>query len=348
MPRGRKLLHYIQPTSTLLTLHHCSFQLSPTHQIAYSIMETVLNHTLNLLHRTCNHGRTYPQQQEHRKDVRHAEEQARVLAQRPSPLPNARHNLSQPSLSTHPQPSSPLFTKLPLEIRERIYEIVLGGDIIHLVDVSQRIAHYRYAHVEDTEGQDLPTGTVALQNPLGPRAPPTVTWLDERNRIPRPAQFSSGSLSLPLTCHAVYVEAIPVLYGSNTFSMASPLVLIYLKDCVLRPWHFAQIRHLRLNPWIRFDNPAHFGGRVPTPHDAQTWARFWGVVAAMDLRTLGVWIEFWGKEEECSVEAGWVRPMLEVRGVNGIGLSIERRISLYERQRLRGLEAEIEKRWTRA
>ncbi|CAD6590907.1 MAG: hypothetical protein ASARMPRED_005102 [Alectoria sarmentosa] len=312
-------------------------------------METILKHTLNIIYRACNNGRTYSQQQEHKKDVRHAEEQACVLEQRPPPLPNARNNLSQSSLSTHPQQSSPLFTKLPREIRQHIYELVLGGDIIHLVDVSQRIAHHRYAHnEEDTESQDQPTGSVALQNPLGPRAPPTVTWLDERNRIPRPAQFSSGSLSLPLTCHAVYVEAIPVLYRSNTFSMASPLVLIYLKDYVLRPWRFANIRHLRLNPWVRFDNPAHFGGRVPGPHDVETWATFWGIVAGMELQTLGVWIEFWGKEEECCVEAGWVRPMLEIRGVGGIGLSIERRINLYERQRLHGLEAEIEKRWTRA
>ena len=311
-------------------------------------METILNHTLNLLHRAFNHGRTYPQKQEHKKDVRHAEERAHVLEQRPPPLPNARTNLSRTSLSTHSQPSSPLFTKFPLEIRQHIYEIVLGGDIIHLVDVSQRIAHYRYAHNEDTKSQDPPTGTVPLQYPLGPHAPPTATWLDQRNRIPRPAQFSSGLLSLPLTCHAVYVEAMPVLYGSNTFSMASPLVLIYLKDYVLRPSRFAEIRHLRLNPWVRFDNPAHYGGRVPAPHDAETWARFWGVVAGMKLRTLGAWIEFWGAEEECSVEAGWVRPMLEVGGVDSIGLSIERRISLYERQRLRGLETEIEKRWTRA
>ena len=311
-------------------------------------METILTHTLNLVYRACNHGRTYAQNQEHRKDLRHAEEQARVLAQRPPPLPTARHNISQTSLSTHPQPSSPLFAKLPLEVRERIYEFVLGGDNIHLVDVSQRIAHYRYAHDEDTETPNPPTGTLALQDPLGSRAPPTVAWLDERNRLPRPAQFSSGSLSLPLTCHAVYAEALPILYRSNTFSMASPLVLIYLKDYVLRPWHFAEIRHLRLNPWVRFDNPAHFGGRVPPAHDAETWARFWGIVASMELRTLGVWIEFWGLEENRSLEAGWVRPMLEVKGVERVGLSLERRISLHERQRLRELEAEIEKRWTQA
>ena len=311
-------------------------------------METILNHTFNLLHRALNHGRTYSQKQEHKKNVRHAEDQARDLEQRPPPLPNARTNLSQTSLSTHPQPSSPLFTKLPPEIREHIYELVLGGDIIHLVDVSQRIAHYRYPHNEDTESQDPPTGTVALEKPLGPRAPPTVTWLDERNRIPRPDQFSSGSLSLPLTCHAVYVEAMPVLYRSNTFSIASPLVLIYLKNYVLRPGRLAEIRHLRLNPWLRFDNPAHFRGRVPAPHDAETWAQFWGVVAGMELRSLGVWIEFWGKEEECGVEAGWVRPMLDVGGADAVGLCIERRISLHERQRLRGLEAEIGKRWTRS
>ena len=43
-----------------------------------------------------------------------------------------------------------------------------------------------------------------------------------------------------------------------------------------------------------------------------------------------------------------MRLMLEVGGVDAIGLSIERWISLYERQRLRELETEIEKRWTRA
>ena len=87
---------------------------------------------------------------------------------------------------------------------------------------------------------------------------------------------------------------------------------------------------------------------MPTPHDDGTWARFWEIVKGMELRTLGVWIEFWGLETECGVQGAWVRPMLEVGGVGKVGVSIERRISLHERQRVRGLEAELEKRWTRA
>ena len=299
-------------------------------------METVLG----LVYRTINHGRTPEQNRQHRKKLQYDEEKARVFEQRPSPLPEARRNLSQASLSAHSQPLSPLFAILPLEIRQMIYFHVLGGEILHFTHVSKRVVHQKLCLTEDCRGEE-PSGDMPLC------MPPYVNWLDERNRIPESGQFDSTSISLLQTCHAVYNEAISVLYSSNTFSMSSPLVLLYLKDYVLRPQYFAKIRHIRLVPWVYFEDPTLFIDKVHEPYDRETWLKFWDLVVEMDLKSLGLWVEYWGtNENHCVIDADWIQPLLKVKGVESMGIQLQFRANAWDERRQRSLEEDIRRVWT--
>lgn len=49
----------------------------------------------------------------------------------------------QQQQTTRAQSQSRLFSKLPLELRRMVYECVLGGDVLHIVRLTRRIAHVR-------------------------------------------------------------------------------------------------------------------------------------------------------------------------------------------------------------
>ena len=303
-------------------------------------METILG----LAYRALNNGRTPEQSRQRRRELQYADEKARVLEQRPPPRPMERRDLTQTSLSNDSQPSSPLFTILPPEIRQRIYTNVLGGTIIHLTLISKKIVSHRLSLTDhQMNDEEPPTGDIPLQ------MPPTLDWQDmwdQRSRTPKVDQASSTIMSLLQTCHAIYKEASPVLYNSNTFSMSSPLVLLYLKDYVMLPQRFTQIRDLQLVPWVFFDDPEHHLRKIHEPYDKETWPCFWDIVANMNLRSLGLWVEYWGKETDCTMEAGWIQPLLKAHGIHRASIQLQLRATAWDTRRLRNLEKEIQKLWT--
>lgn len=296
--------------------------------------------TLDLLFRACHSGRSYDGHERHRKKRWYDAEKARVLEQRPKKLPRKRRNISQTSLTLHPQHRSPLFLKLPLEIRRRIYEYALGGEIIHLTHISKRIVHQRFRLPESTYNDAGGRGG------LGMREPPEIEWISYRHRIPEPGQFSESHLPLLKTCHAVYAEAIDILYNKNIYSMSSPLVSLYLRDYALRPQRLAQMKHLRLY-WRYFSDPADSRECIHEPYDIPTWNRFWVMVAGMRLRTLGVWILYddLKRVSDCSIEDSWVRPMLLVSGLERVELQIEYWVAGRERRTMEALEKAITRTW---
>ena len=301
-------------------------------------METLLG----LTYRVFNRGRTPQENRQYARERQYSAERQRVVEQRPCLLPAARSDLSQASLTTHPQPSCPLFTTLPPEIRQRIYIHVLGGGNLHLTHISKRIVCQRLESTNpQPDNDERPTGGIPLQ------MPPSIEWENGLGLIPRPGQFSSLPIALLQTCHAIYAEATPVLYNSNTFSMSSPLILLYLKDYVLPPQHFNEIRHLQLVPWVYFDTPEHHLKRVHEPYDKETWPRFWDSVAEMDLMSLGLFVEYWGKGDDvdCSLTAKWIQPLTTVQGLRGVGILLRLRVRAWDTRRLKGLEEAIEKIW---
>ena len=304
-------------------------------------METLLG----LAYRAFHHGRTPEQNTQQCKESMYAEQKARVIKQRPSPLPATRQELSQTSLLGHHQPSCPLFTTLPPELRQRIYVYVLGGSIVHFThDPERRRLKARRLNLTEHQinDEEPPTGTIPLQIPSDTESQPAEAQ-HEPSPIARPP-FSA--LPLLQTCRAIYAEATPILYSSNTFSMSSPLELIYMKDYTLLPQRIAQIRHLQLVPWVYFDNPEHHIRNISEPYDKETWPRFWDIVAGMDLVSLGLWVEYWGKKQACSLEAEWIQPLLKVRGVKNVGIQLQLRASAWDTRRLQDLEKGIERVWT--
>lgn len=95
----------------------------------------------------------------------------------------------QPPIPRHPQSQSPLFGKLPFELRLKIFRLSL--------DCSPIPVH--------TQG--LPR-FIGLQQPAV--GGPQVTAVRE-----------ARLLSLLMTCSRAYSEALPVLYSINTFSVGS-------------------------------------------------------------------------------------------------------------------------------
>ncbi len=258
-----------------------------------------------------------------------AKAKARILEEQPSALPTFRRNISTSSLSQSQQLSCP-FLRLPLELRRRIYEYTLGGNMIHLTHIAKGIIRQRNPSRDRLNYWG--SGSVVETN--GPE--------DHETSIPQEGDQPEWKniLSLLKACRTIYAEAIPFLYNRNTFSMFSPLVLIYMQDLTLRPQRFAQIRHLQfLYKYL----PTMFLDVFP-PDDPETWARVWDIVAGMRLRTLDLQLYVVGEPD--SIDAGWVQPLLKVSGVQKTSISIYLPNGP-NRERASDLEQRIKEQWSK-
>lgn len=123
-----------------------------------------------------------------------------------------------------------------------------------------------------------------------------------------------GLLPLLMTCRRIYTEAMPVLYGENTFSMLHLYSVTSLAETVL-PQRLHTIRKVELGWYFYVPYPLYRrrGKSVigqPTtmdecpPYDIATWERVWDILAGMEgLRELrvdlvGRWSETLTKDEE--------------------------------------------------
>ena len=106
-------------------------------------MEEAQDLFLGAMHRAFHQGRSYEQERQHKKNRMYAEEEGRLLAQRPAPLPLPRRTISESSLcikSAHEtQPQCSLLNRIPPEIRYRIWKYVLSDHLIYLTHVDRAI-----------------------------------------------------------------------------------------------------------------------------------------------------------------------------------------------------------------
>ena len=262
-----------------------------------------------------------------------------LLDERPSPLPKRRRRLSQTSLVRYPQEGSPFFTKLPPEIREKIYEFVLGGRVIHLMERNGKATIHHIAKVNEILDCNEQAGNFVIQES------PFDLWT-KSSTFPPLDQTSKHLLSILKTCHAIYVEAISILYNSNIFDIASPLVLLYLHNYRLLHQRFVEIRHLNFD-WEYYSDPLrHISNKCP-PYDQETWISFWNLVGQMNLRTLAVHLDYTGPAHECSSQPGWTQPLMQIKGIERVGLKLERRDWLRPSSgRLPGMEESIIRQWS--
>ncbi|KAJ7490965.1 hypothetical protein FB451DRAFT_628542 [Mycena latifolia] len=125
---------------------------------------------------------------------------ARQSEQRPSSLypphlPSTRIDISQRRLKAQP-PGSHLL-RLPLELRQYIYEFVLGGRVISLKLVTSKLHKHYVVRSKFYEPADVADGSRIRLNSDIPG-----------ERIP---------IALLFACRQVYLEALPILHRCNTF-----------------------------------------------------------------------------------------------------------------------------------
>lgn len=178
-----------------------------------------------------------------------------------------------------------IFLSLPVEIRQRIYKFVIGGDDLILTPKGRHI------------------------RPIGKAYP--LHHHTQGNRAQNTAD--APAFSLLLTCRQVYIEAIDIVYSSNFFLFDSLLTPVYIHDLCLLPQRIKAIRHVYLH-WTYMDNPAHRAGSIQEPYSRATWQRFWDILAdEMRLTSLAARLHYKGSSQWLNLDGDCVKPMLRVK-----------------------------------
>ncbi|BCR91989.1 uncharacterized protein ACHE_70832A [Aspergillus chevalieri] len=116
------------------------------------------------------------------------------------------------------QPHSPLLAKLSPELRLLIWEYVLGGKCIHIVQWANRRMGYVICPDPDPGDKDKKMCDVC-QTGLPSRRACAKRGTETETR---------GLLGVMLVCRQIYTEAAHILYTNNTFSIPSTWSLPYL------------------------------------------------------------------------------------------------------------------------
>ncbi|KAI9875835.1 MAG: hypothetical protein M1830_007923 [Pleopsidium flavum] len=219
-------------------------------------------------------------------------------------LPHRRRELS---VAPNPrfQAGSPILQRLPAEIRSKIYYEVFGGEILHLVQLPKRLGHVRCRAPSSTD--------------------PLRTCMPDTRGPASAREIKTSSLDLPLlqSCRQVYVEAISILYACNVLDLDDASSLLYLSQTI-RPQRLAAVKRLQLKwdflipPLVipETKDPEWF------PRDDQTWESFWRVIATqmpgLVQLTLVIYTEH--RKLAWNLDEGWVRPLLQVRGLKNFRL----------------------------
>ena len=65
----------------------------------------------------------------------------------------------------------------------------------------------------------------------------------------------------------------------------------------------------------------------------------------MGRRSLGLFLMIYGDEEEFTIAAIWVRPLLKLKGIQDVGLTVHARVGFGMIIPLEDLTKEIEEQW---
>ncbi|KAJ7684296.1 hypothetical protein DFH06DRAFT_3260 [Mycena polygramma] len=216
----------------------------------------------------------------------------RKIPRSPPPLPTSRIEIRP--LPMAEQPQSCHFLKLPLELRECIYEHLLGGRLITLMVLG------------------FPTEKYAL---VRSQCRLAIDHL-AHDPIERSLPADRISPALLRSCRQVYFEALRILHQRNTFHFKADQLETIVRSglgyyCLpairsVYIYHTANAAPFGRNPWTRvftllqqmnlervaFKFAAGPEVAGPSPHSAvldSPWGR--GVLAVRNLRRLEVWFQ---------------------------------------------------------
>ena len=205
--------------------------------------------------------------------------------------------------------SSPLLTKLPLELRQKIYTYALGSHLVHILLTPSRIAHFCCT---------CPTFT-----DFNRACCPSARHLIVPKSVPIPP--SPIAIALLRTCRQIYAEAIPILYSSNTFDIDDLRAFVLLAGNVPSRG-LSAIKSLHLS-WSADYPPLQFAATASAtkaPYDDATYLRFWDMVASQmpALRELRMAIQDMWWVRTLEVEDPWVQPVKHVKGLDVFELEV--------------------------
>ena len=173
---------------------------------------------------------------------------------------------------TLPQSKSALFSQLPPEVRQLIWDALVGNHWFHIARLPRRLfaikcaedigpqgATYRHKCWGFKSDHEYNTYFAGLYVHLFTNHPAT------------PANL----VSVLQVCRRMYAETLPILYGNNTFDINHLDTIFYLEQSIL-PSRMEQIRFLNLK-W-RFTRS---GKSNSVPYDLATW-----VAACSTLKSL--------------------------------------------------------------
>jgi len=269
--------------------------------------------------------------------IRREKEQPTPLLQPPrwyQRRPWSRPPLRPVPLSFDParNTQSPLLT-LPAELRTQIFNALLGESIIHLdstplgeerreplfghkIIPRKRVTHTRCSLVDGQYCRCF--GWHPVHGTDGSRDEDQVWGYDRRR-----ARTERIGVALLQTCRQTHAEAIPILYGTNTFAVRNLWDLIDFSRAIL-PDRLAMVTSLDVKwlyyefSFVHLDSTSIIGSpeRKRMPYDDGTWVEFWELVATEmpGLQELRASVDVRIYADHLSVE-GWVAPMLEVSGL---------------------------------
>ena len=219
-----------------------------------------------------------------------------------------RHRLTLPSLRVDPavtgqtreanlrtsmQLQCLLFSKLPPEIRQRIYDLIIGEQTFllwrrrRLRGRREELCRRHYASRLSTPDNRV-TGAADSNCPnnysfcssSSPGNPPP------RCRYPGYSAYFSYPLSpLPFlqTCCRIYSEALPTLYTANIFDIRNSATVMDLQSSM--PLHrFHTIRHLRVSRHLCHEPTCRYTIKQSPAEEELivAWEDMWGVIAGME------------------------------------------------------------------
>ncbi|KAJ6606078.1 hypothetical protein DFH09DRAFT_1119240 [Mycena vulgaris] len=199
--------------------------------------------------------------------------------------------------------------RLPLELRQHIYELAMTGRVISL----------RLVEVQtDAEPPGRLEVRSACYEPLDPEA-------DGPNRLDVPADAIPTGLLL--SCRQVYLEALPILHQGNTFHFHAleleDVVLaalgryclpdirsVYLvhSSCGPLPWSvvFGLLHKMRLDTLVfEFGKPKNLRFDIRTPVLLESWPR-----DLLAIRTLRRFEIFFTNGEPPEDDVQWLRDFM--------------------------------------
>jgi len=224
-----------------------------------------------------------------------------------TPKPNAqRWNLSKDSFDAGSNLNCKFLNMLPLELRLETYSFVLGRDTFRLVTVPWKVTT-----ASDTDGNVSMT-----QDHFKPE--------------PGPLKLPNG-LSLLMTCHQIYQEAIDLLYSTNTFVLYDFSTMYTFSRMVPRQ-RIDTIRYLKI----------HYGPNTSIPYPHARIEQYdlpynldyiWEIVIAMKgLRSLDVYLEAYDGQwqygnwpsdaRQAAEEIQRLGPLLGLRGLSTFRLQL--------------------------